>query len=147
MPQFVVALSNVARAALSRRRYLRRSVPGALSLLLAALLLAPIQRPGGAQAQEHQGMHGRGHDKLHHWYETLKQPLSGYSCCDNKDCRPTTARRQGELLEVLVDGEWMKVPSTAILTGTSPDTNTHVCAAQLYGRPKVIFCVVLGFGT
>src|SRR4051812_10019435 len=95
----------------------------AFSVLLALLLMTLIHWPVlvQASAEDQQGMHGNGHDKLHHWYKTLRQPDSGYSCCDNKDCRPTTARRQGEFLEVLVDGEWMKVPSRTILNGTSPD--------------------------
>ena len=147
MLQFAVALSTAAGAAFSCTRHLRKSVTGGLLLLLAAPLPTIAQSDTRPSVNESQGMHGHGHDKLHHWYDTLTQPDSGYSCCNDKDCRPTTARRHGEILEVLVDGEWMEVPSKAILERTSPDMHTHVCAAQLYGRPKVIFCVVLGFGT
>jgi hypothetical protein len=93
-----------------------------------------------------QGMHGHGHDQLHAWYETLRQPGTGYSCCNNKDCRPTTARTRGETIEVLVDGEWTVVPPSTILNENSPDLNTHVCAPKGPWKTKPIFCVVLGFG-
>jgi len=101
---------------------------------------------GWALVQAHSGMHGQGHDRLHSWYKTLRQPFTGYSCCDNTDCRPTTARVHGKTIEVLVDGEWTRVPFDKILKRKSPDLNTHVCAPKGPWSPKVIFCVVLGFG-
>ena len=99
-----------------------------------------------AMAQEHRGTHGAGHLKLHHWYKTLRQPGTGYECCDQKDCRPTTARSRGLYIEVLVDGEWTRVPPNTILDVQSPDMKTHVCAPKGSWSPKPIFCVVLGFG-
>ena len=114
---------------------------------IVAALLIVTQWPGSrALAHEHQGMHGHDHDKLHHWYETLRQPGTGYACCDNKDCRPTTARLRDGVIEVLVDGEWTRVPPSTILSRASPDLNTHVCAPKGPWSPKPIFCVVLGFG-
>src|SRR5688572_26491583 len=73
-----------------------------------------------AIAQEHRGSHGVGHFKLHHWYKTLRQPGTGYECCDQKDCRATTARAHGPHIEVLVDGEWTRVPPNTILQVQSP---------------------------
>ena len=92
------------------------------------------------------GHHGAGHEKLHHWYKTLRQPGTGYECCDQKDCRPTIARISGADIEVLVDGEWTRVPPGVILKAQSPDMNTHVCAPKGPWSPKPIFCVILGFG-
>jgi hypothetical protein len=92
------------------------------------------------------GRHGHGHDRLHSWYETLRQPGTGYPCCNNQDCRPTTARMRGRSVEVLVDGEWTKVPRNTIVDTQSPDLNTHVCAPKGPWSPKPIFCVVLGLG-
>jgi hypothetical protein len=99
-----------------------------------------------AMAHDHSGVHGKDHDRLHHWYKTLRQPGTGYDCCDNKDCRPTTARLRDRDIEVLVDGEWTRVPPNTILNRTAPDLNTHVCAPKGTWSPKPIFCVVLGFG-
>jgi hypothetical protein len=113
---------------------------------IATAIVAALYLAACASAQELQGMHGVGHDKLHHWYETLRQPGSGYGCCDNKDCRPTVARVRDGILEVVVDGEWTKVPPNVTLDIESPDVNTHVCAPKGPWSPKVIFCVVLGLG-
>jgi hypothetical protein len=111
-----------------------------LALLWVVLPLQP------AQAGDHLGQHGAGHDKLHHWYKTLRHPGTGYECCDGKDCRPTTARTRDGVLEVLVDGEWTRVPPDALVKATPPDLQAHVCAPKGSWRPKVIFCVVLGQG-
>lgn len=111
-----------------------------LALLWAVLALQP------AQAGDHAGQHGAGHDKLHHWYKTLRHPGTGYECCDGKDCRPTKARTKDGVLEVLVDGEWTRVPPDALVKATPPDLQAHVCAPKGSWRPKVIFCVVLGQG-
>lgn len=114
------------------------------SLLATLLLLWPIGP--GVTAEGRRGMHGHGHDALHHWYKTLRQPGTGYACCDGNDCRPTTARILGARIQVLVDGEWTTVPPNAILNVTAPDLNAHVCAPKGPWSPKPVFCVVLGFG-
>lgn len=57
-----------------------------------------------------QGRHGQGHAQHHDWYQELKQPGTGYSCCNGTvngpngavvegDCRPTRAQLQE-------DGTW-----------------------------------------
>ena len=97
-------------------------------------------------SDESHGKHGRGHDELHNWYKTLRQPGTGYECCDNKDCRPTSARLRETGVEVLVDGEWTKVPPNTIIDIAPPDLQSHVCAPKGPWSPKPIFCVVLGFG-
>ena len=94
------------------------------------------------------GDHGVGHDYLHAWYETLKQPGSGMSCCNNQDCRPTSSRVVGENVQVEVDGEWTTVPPDKILNAQAPDLGAHVCApkaSSLYPKGYV-FCVILGNG-
>ena len=118
----------------------RQAGSSAAGLALAALLSAE------SMAHDHLGMHGQGHDPLHHWYKTLRQPFTGYACCDDKDCRPTQARTRGRIIEVLVDGEWTRVPFDKLLKRKSPDLNSHVCAPKGPWSPKVIFCVVLGSG-
>jgi len=118
----------------------------ARSVAIVAVLVMAQWPQGRAAAGEHHGVHGLGHDKLHHWYKTLRQPGTGYACCDNRDCRPTTARVRAGAIEVLVDGEWTRVPRNTIVRRNSPDLNTHVCAPKGPWSPKPIFCVVLGFG-
>ena len=109
--------------------------------LSAALVL--VVAPAAAQ----QGHHGEGHDAMHHWYLTLKD-WRGRPCCNDQDCRPTRSRVRGADIEVLLDGEWTKVPAHKILPEESPDLRTHVCSpgrASNYPRGH-IFCVVLGSG-
>lgn len=101
---------------------------------------------GPVVADEPKGVHGEGHDRLHHWYKTLRHPGTGYECCDGKDCRPTKARKKDGALEVMVDGEWTRVPPGSLIKTPSPDLQTHVCAQKGSWSPKVIFCVVLGQG-
>jgi hypothetical protein len=94
------------------------------------------------------GFFGMGHDYLHSWYETLKQPGSGMSCCNNQDCRPTSSRVVGDNVQVEVDGEWTTVPPEKILNAQAPDLGAHVCApkaSSLYPKGYV-FCVILGNG-
>ena len=123
-----------------------RRIAGSIGFQIVCALLATHWPEARAAAHEHQGMHGQGHDQLHHWYKTLRQPGTGYACCDNKDCRPTIHRLLSGSIEVLVDGEWTRVPGNTILKSGSPDLRTHVCAPKGPWSPKPIFCVVLGLG-
>lgn len=111
----------------------------AMSLLTLALSTAP-------HSQDALGLHGQRHDEFHHWYEQLRQPGSNRSCCNFSDCRPTTARIRSGQQEVLVDGEWTRVPPSAVLKMEAPDLGSHVCAPPSAGSPKAILCVVLGHG-
>ena len=92
-----------------------------------------------------QGYHGQGHDELHHWYLTLKD-WKGRPCCNMQDCRPTQSRYRDTDVEVMLNGEWTKVPPHKILPETSPDLRTHVCGpGPKSNYPRgYIFCVVLG---
>ncbi len=113
-------------------------------ILLCVLLSTATALAGPAAGQ---GNHGDGHDALHHWYLTLKD-WQGRSCCNDQDCRPTLSRRRDQRIEVVIDGEWTKVPPHKILPLPSPDMRTHVCspgAKSNYPRGH-IFCVVLGSG-
>ena len=111
----------------------------------AFVTLVMFGAAGSAAGDDVRGFHGAGHDLLHSWYKTLRQPGTGFSCCNNEDCRPTQARTRGGAIEVIVDGEWTPVPPSTILKQGAPDLNAHVCAPKV-GRPRPIFCVVLGFG-
>ncbi|MEA2853907.1 MAG: hypothetical protein QOE02_3926, partial [Rhodospirillaceae bacterium] len=69
---------------------MRLSAPGFL-LACAFATVAAL----GVRAQD--GHHGQGHAENHDWYKDLKQPQTGYSCCNGStsssdgDCRPTRA--------------------------------------------------------
>ncbi len=107
-----------------------------------------VLSPETVRSQDQHGMHGHGHDGLHSWYLTLKQPGSGMSCCNNEDCRPTMSRVVDNAVQVEIDGEWTNVPPEKIVKTPSPDLGSHVCAPKQNKKlPKGhIYCVILGSG-
>src|SRR5438034_4385356 len=59
------------------------------------------------------GQWGHGHAENHDWYKDLRQPGTGYSCCNGTfngvdgDCRPTRAyQTEDGAWRALVDGRW-----------------------------------------
>jgi hypothetical protein len=115
----------------------------ALSLvLLGAGLAVGLQ---WAFAQD--GGHGRGHAESHDWYRELKQPGTGYSCCNGTvngvegDCRPTRAYPQDDgTWKALLDGRWIIVPPRTVLKQLAPDGKSHICAS----KSGVIYCFLGG---
>ncbi|SKA35593.1 hypothetical protein SAMN02745126_05690 [Enhydrobacter aerosaccus] len=108
-------------------------------LLCATALALP------ALAQE--GFHGQGHAQNHDWYRDLKQPETGYSCCNGTidgregDCRPTRAYLSEDgMWHALVDGHWITVPPRAVLKQLAPDGNSHICAS----RSGLVYCFLGG---
>ena len=116
---------------------------GTRSVALAvALLFAPA-----ATGQSEEGFHGQGHMENHDWYKNLKQPGTGYSCCNGTadgrfgDCRPTRAYKTDDgTWRALVDGHWQPVPPSVVLKTLAPDGNSHVCA----GKSGMIYCFIGG---
>src|SRR3954463_10997769 len=93
------------------------------------------------------GQHGQGHAENHDWYKELKQPGTGYSCCNGTangvegDCRPARAHLQEDGPgKVLIDGRWMPVPPRVVLKSLAPDGNSHICA----GKSGMIYCFIGG---
>ena len=68
---------------------------------------------------------------LHGWFESLKQPGSGVSCCSIADCRPTEYRLLAGGYEAYVDTKWVHVPDDKVLHGTSnPMARGIVCRSR-----------------
>jgi hypothetical protein len=93
------------------------------------------------------GRHGLGHAENHDWYKELKQPGTGYSCCNGRsstsdgDCRPTRAYLQEDgVWRALIDGRWTPVPPRVVLKSLAPDGNSHICA----GKSGMIYCFIGG---
>jgi hypothetical protein len=67
------------------------------------------------------------------WFESLKQPGTGASCCSIADCRTVEFRQDRDGYEVLIDGRWkmsipfwMRVPPNRIIDGIDNPTNRGV---------------------
>src|SRR5438067_11636992 len=93
------------------------------------------------------GQHGQGHAENHDWYKELKQPGTGYSCCNGTvngiegDCRPTRAYIQDDgTWRAMIDGRWVVVPPRVVLKQLAPDGNSHICAS----RSGLIYCFLGG---
>jgi hypothetical protein len=93
------------------------------------------------------GHHGQGHAENHDWYKELKQPGTGYSCCNGTvngiegDCRPTRAYLQDDgTWRALIEGRWVPVPPRVVLKQLAPDGNSHICAS----RSGLIYCFLGG---
>ena len=60
------------------------------------------------------------------WFQSLRQPGSGASCCSIADCRTTDYRTDGDGYEALIDNRWMVVPADKILQRTDNPTGRAV---------------------
>jgi hypothetical protein len=67
------------------------------------------------------------------WFENLKQPGTGASCCSIADCRTVDFRQDRDGYEVLIDGRWkmsvpfwLRVPSNRIIDKIDNPTNRAV---------------------
>ena len=74
------------------------------------------------------------------WFESLKQPGSGVSCCSIADCRPVEYRLATSGYEALLDARWMRVPDDKILHGKpNPTGRAQLCRSPISGA---ILCFI-----
>jgi hypothetical protein len=114
---------------------------------VALFLAFAVGATGGPRTFAQDGHHGHGHAENHDWYKELKQPGTGYSCCNGSsngvegDCRPTRAFLGDDgMWHALIDGEWVIVPPRVVLQSLAPDGNSHICAS----RSGLIYCFLGG---
>src|SRR5215471_21177890 len=109
----------------------------ALAFILLPMLWLAAGVPVRSQdAHDHsQGERGLGHSENHDWYQDLKQPGTGYSCCNGTtngaegDCRPTRAYMNDEgVWYALLEGRWVQVSPNVVLDQMAPDGRSHICA-------------------
>ncbi len=64
---------------------------------------------------------GYSHDEWHQgFYNALQRPDGKGSCCNLTDCRPTSGRSVEGHYEVKVNGAWISVPQTKIISRSAP---------------------------
>lgn len=67
---------------------------------------------------------GRAHDPYSGW----KQPGTGKSCCDDRDCRPVRSYLGDDGLHyVFFLSRWRPVPPDRVLLIPPPDGRSHAC--------------------
>ena len=77
------------------------------------------------------------------WFEELRQPGTGRSCCSIADCRPVDYRIAGDHYEVWIGSQWLAVPKDRILQRfDNPTGHAVVCYTPALG----IMCFVEGPG-
>lgn len=73
------------------------------------------------------------------WFQSLRQPGTGVSCCSIADCRTTDYRTVGDQYEALIDDKWVRVPPEKILQRMdNPTGRAVVCWTPALG----IMCFV-----
>lgn len=98
--------------------------------MIAALALLLLSGAAHAQSAEDRAT----------WLKSLKQPVTGMSCCDVSDCRAAAYRDQadGTYIAQLPDGTWTPVPREKVLDKLSIDGDAYLCA----GPRGTVYCFV-----
>ena len=124
-----------------------RVVPLSIAASVAFAFAADAQRTSPLTSTTTTAPAMSGHAENHDWYQDLKQPGTGYSCCNGTvngvegDCRPTRAYLQDDgTWKAMVNGRWMPVPPRVVLQRLAPDGNSHICA----GKSGMIYCFIGG---
>lgn len=124
-----------------------RVVPLSIAASVLFALSAAAQDIAHLHEHEPDGTRNVGHAENHDWYKELKQPGTGYSCCNGTvngvegDCRPTRAYLQEDgTWKAMIDGRWTPVPPRVVLKSLAPDGNSHICA----GKSGMIYCFIGG---
>lgn len=96
--------------------------------LAGVLALAIAAAPGYARAENARAA----------WFRSLKQPMTGMSCCAMADCHQTTADWRGDGWWARIEGQWTPIPRGKLLDKTSIDGQAYVCT----GPMRTIYCFV-----
>lgn len=73
------------------------------------------------------------------WFQSLRQPGTGTSCCSIADCRATDYRTNGDSYEAFIDDRWTIVPPDKVLQrADNPTGRAVVCWTPARG----IMCFV-----
>jgi hypothetical protein len=118
-----------------------------VALIAAGLLyLATINF---AHGQHH---HPKEDEEIHkRFYNTWMMPdHPTMSCCHDRDCYPTEARRIGNRWEAKrrEDGRWLVVPSEKVEQNRdNPDGRNHLCAPPPDQANDRVYCFIPGGGT
>ena len=117
----------------------------AIACMIAIWLFLASLRP--AFSHDHPPQDAEIHRKFYNTWEMPDRP--GVSCCHDRDCYPTEARKIGGRWEAKrrEDGQWLVVPPEKIEQNRdNPDGRHHLCAPPP-ARGAVVYCFMVGGGT
>lgn len=84
------------------------------------------------------------------FYESWMRPdMPTHSCCDQKDCYPTSAKQIGGtwFAQRREDRQWLAVPQTRVeIHRDSPDGRSHLCAPPPE-QGNMVFCFLPASGS
>ena len=126
----------------------RRFNPYLSGAAVLAIFMLAFTFSGGHRAFAQEGHHNQGHADQHDWYQELKQPGTGFSCCNGTkngvegDCRPTRAYLNDDdgRWYALLNGRWTQIPPRVVLQQLAPDGRSHICAS----KSGMIYCFLGG---
>jgi len=91
-----------------------------VAMTLAAVFLGFISEAARAAPPENSD------PALAPWFQSLRQPGTGISCCSVADCRVTDYRTNAVGYEALIDEKWLPVPPDRILQHISNPTGRAI---------------------
>lgn len=117
------------------------------ALVIAVALVVFLTVRAFAQEHQHPPEDAGIHTKFYNTWMMPDQPT--VSCCHDRDCYPTEARKIGNRWEARrrEDGQWLVVPPEKIEQNRdNPDGRNHLCAPPpAYGAK--VYCFIVGGGT
>ena len=72
------------------------------------------------------------------WFQSLRQPGTGISCCSMADCRATEYRTSGMGYEAFIDDKWLIVPQDRVLDH-QPNPTGRAIVCYMPGRGILCF--------
>lgn len=79
------------------------------------------------------------------WYNSLKQPGTGVSCCNTHDCSAVDYRIGKDGYEANVDSRWISIPESKVLSHQdNPTGHAVLCMSKV---SETIYCFVAASGT
>jgi hypothetical protein len=110
---------------------LRRSAPAFIPFVLLVLLVTGALKAASPESAD---------PSMQGWFESLKQPGSGVSCCSIADCRPVDYKLDSSGYEALIEAKWVRIPDDKILHGKpNPVGRGVLCRSPISGT---ILCFV-----
>ena len=120
----------------------RQLLPGLVPVALIVLVFPADAQDHGSGSKSPLRLE---HERIYHadrnsdeWFKSLKQPGSGFSCCDISDCKRTEADWRGGQWWAVVSGEWTPIPRDKELDKQSIDGDAYVCSSP----NRRIYCFV-----